>query len=245
MASNTANMGLRSWDSAVDLFAYTELANNWSLVDLHDHSSGKGVQIPTAGIANLAVTGPKLAAGAISDATKIVDGSVSDAKLASSSLGAYKTLAMATAATFFPTSGDYYHVGTGSLKRAGAGLDASGAHIIPIRAADLVVPGKSTVLRLRVNWATNAVAPTVGFTSGIWPIATSGGTSGNTDFTTGSRLGDATLAAPSASSFGTITGTDFALPTDGNYLFGARFLGGTMATNSVYTITTFLQYRYV
>lgn len=35
------------------------------LVDLHDHTTGKGVQIPTAGIADAAITAAKLASGVV------------------------------------------------------------------------------------------------------------------------------------------------------------------------------------
>lgn len=83
MATTLPNMGLVSWTASTDPFSYTQLSANWSAVDAHDHSSGKGVQIPTAGIANLAVTNPKLAANAV-DASKVADGTLTSAKFASS-----------------------------------------------------------------------------------------------------------------------------------------------------------------
>lgn len=54
-------MGLRVWDQLTDKFDHDQLAQNWQRVGAHDHSSGKGVQIPTGGLANQAVTGPKIA----------------------------------------------------------------------------------------------------------------------------------------------------------------------------------------
>lgn len=70
MATTLTNMGLKSWDSPGDNWSYTELAANWTKLDQHDHTSGKGLPIPTGGISNLAVTTGKLANGAV-DSTKL------------------------------------------------------------------------------------------------------------------------------------------------------------------------------
>jgi len=56
----------------------TKIKNSLDAIDDHDHSSLKGVQIPTGGIANGAVTDAKVAAGI--DAAKIADGTVSNAE---------------------------------------------------------------------------------------------------------------------------------------------------------------------
>lgn len=55
MASTTPKMGLNVWDKPLDPYDYVQLANDWNIVDFHDHSPGRGVQISTAGIANGAV----------------------------------------------------------------------------------------------------------------------------------------------------------------------------------------------
>lgn len=89
MAQDTPNMGLRQWNLATDFFDYAQLSANWDKVDQHDHSTGKGTQIPTGGIANLAVTGPKIAANAV-DATKILDGSVGTAEVADGAIATAK-----------------------------------------------------------------------------------------------------------------------------------------------------------
>lgn len=52
----TPHMGLVAWDLPEDDFDHTQLAANFLAVDTHDHSSGKGVQIGSAGIADEAVT---------------------------------------------------------------------------------------------------------------------------------------------------------------------------------------------
>lgn len=56
-------MGLHIWDQVADPYDHTQLADNWDLIDAHDHSPGRGVQIPTEGIADGAITHAKLASG--------------------------------------------------------------------------------------------------------------------------------------------------------------------------------------
>jgi hypothetical protein len=56
----TPNMGLTAWNSVTDVWSHEQLANNFRMLDEHDHSSGKGRQIPTGGIEDGAVTRSKL-----------------------------------------------------------------------------------------------------------------------------------------------------------------------------------------
>jgi hypothetical protein len=49
-------MGLRVWNLLLDDYDHEQLANNWAKVDAHDHSPGRGVLIPTEGIANEAIS---------------------------------------------------------------------------------------------------------------------------------------------------------------------------------------------
>lgn len=58
-----------------------------SAIDNHDHTTGKGGQIPTAGIVDGAITAAKLATGAIDSAAKMADGVVAQSKLAARSTG--------------------------------------------------------------------------------------------------------------------------------------------------------------
>jgi hypothetical protein len=85
MSTTTTNMGLTSWSSPSDLFDNNELADNWTAVDQHDHTTGKGVQIPTAGIATNAVTSGKLANNAVTTA-KIAAGAVTNAQIATGTI---------------------------------------------------------------------------------------------------------------------------------------------------------------
>lgn len=56
MSLITTNMGLKIWNLLTDLFSHTDLANNFAILDAHNHSNGQGVQIPTGGLAPGAVT---------------------------------------------------------------------------------------------------------------------------------------------------------------------------------------------
>jgi hypothetical protein len=60
MALTTPKMGLRVWDQLNDPYDHNQLADNWSKVDFHDHSPGRGVPIPTEGISDGAITAAKL-----------------------------------------------------------------------------------------------------------------------------------------------------------------------------------------
>jgi hypothetical protein len=55
MAANTPKMALHTWNQPLDPYDYVQLTNNWNIVDFHDHTPGRGVQIPMGGIAAGAV----------------------------------------------------------------------------------------------------------------------------------------------------------------------------------------------
>jgi hypothetical protein len=55
MARNSPKMSLVLWDQLDDPYSNSQLAGNFTKIDYHDHSSGRGVPISTAGIANGAV----------------------------------------------------------------------------------------------------------------------------------------------------------------------------------------------
>lgn len=80
MATPTPNMGLTEWDLASDPYDHTQLAANFVAIDAHDHSVGKGVQIPTGGIADGAITNSKLATNAVST-IKVQDGAITAIKM--------------------------------------------------------------------------------------------------------------------------------------------------------------------
>jgi hypothetical protein len=80
MSTTTPNMILTTPESG-DTDYPTSISDSFDAIDDHDHSTGKGVQIVSGGIADLAVTTAKLAANAVTTA-KITDANVTRAKLA-------------------------------------------------------------------------------------------------------------------------------------------------------------------
>jgi hypothetical protein len=80
MSTTTSNMNLLI-PSAGDTDYPTSASSTITSVDSHDHTSGKGVQIPTGGIADAAITTVKIGANAVTTA-KILDANVTKAKLA-------------------------------------------------------------------------------------------------------------------------------------------------------------------
>lgn len=83
----TPNMGLTAWDLGTDPYDHSQLAANFSQLDQHDHSVGKGLQIQTAGIANLSITSGKIAANAVVPTTHISADSIPQSRLADDSVG--------------------------------------------------------------------------------------------------------------------------------------------------------------
>lgn len=80
-------MGLTAWDLGTDPYDHSQLAANFSAVDMHDHTPGKGLQIPAGGIANNAITSSKIAANQVLPGTHIPADSITQASLAVDSVG--------------------------------------------------------------------------------------------------------------------------------------------------------------
>lgn len=79
MPTITANMSLQIPIVGESTYPTSD-SNSFTLIDAHDHSSGKGKQIVTGGITDLAVTSAKLASDAVTTA-KIADSNVTTAKI--------------------------------------------------------------------------------------------------------------------------------------------------------------------
>lgn len=86
MSIVTPNMGLTAWDLTTDPYDHSQLATNFSKIDLHRHIPGEGQLIPTAGITDSAVTTAKIANINVTTG-KLADASVTQAKLAKPSVG--------------------------------------------------------------------------------------------------------------------------------------------------------------
>lgn len=63
MARNTPKMALSSWNTPLDPYSYEQLDQNWEKIDFHDHTPGRGVQIPAGGIAPGAIGISEIASG--------------------------------------------------------------------------------------------------------------------------------------------------------------------------------------
>lgn len=86
MSFVTPNMGLTAWDVGSDPYDHDQLADNWAAIDQHNHALGHGVQIPTAGIEDSAVTTPKINNLAVTT-PKLGNQSVTQQKMADNSVG--------------------------------------------------------------------------------------------------------------------------------------------------------------
>lgn len=85
MSNITPNMGLVRWNESGDPYDHTQLSGNWTSLDEHNHTSGKGVQIPTGGIVNEAIIGEKIANETIGP-SKLEKGAVTPEKLSKESI---------------------------------------------------------------------------------------------------------------------------------------------------------------
>ena len=60
-----AKIGLTFWDQISDNYNYQQLANNWALLEYHDHTPGRGVPVGPGGLATGAVLSASIASGAV------------------------------------------------------------------------------------------------------------------------------------------------------------------------------------
>jgi hypothetical protein len=75
-------MNLAIWDQPSDVFDYTQLAKNFTDIAAHDHSSGKGTQIDTAGIKTGAINDLQVNGSAAIAASKIAGTAITGATTA-------------------------------------------------------------------------------------------------------------------------------------------------------------------
>lgn len=132
MSRISNNLGLTYWDQNGDLYDHLQLANNWIALDGHDHTTGKGKLIPSAGlesnsvstakIVDSAVTSVKIADGAITG-TKFPDNVITNAKLADSAVTSNKLIDAAI------TTAKINDLAVNTLKLADAAV--TGAKIAP------------------------------------------------------------------------------------------------------------------
>lgn len=218
-------MGLRIWNLLADLYDHAQLADNWTKVDYHDHSPGRGVLIPTAGIEDGAITAPKIATA--------LDPS-----------GAYTSFK--TQLRIGGTTPAAAAAGTYSLRQ-----DFGALVVLPVAAANSAIyldpddwVGASRLLkyRLRATAITNAVAPTASYALSLNPVATWGGVSGTgaTIATIGSIVAGSTLTftTPAASGPTAVQVAEFDPPVAGFYTLSVVQTGAAAAGSLVTFIAT-------
>lgn len=69
-------MGLVVWDSINDYFSHVQLKSNFEAIDVHNHTEGKGVQIPAGGLAEQSVEFKNLASNVVPAVTAEVSKTV-------------------------------------------------------------------------------------------------------------------------------------------------------------------------
>lgn len=182
---------------------------------------------------------------------------VPDANLASPNNSVYKTVLEARSwmAAAAGTSGTYF-LGS-QLVPANLSPMLSGAtyaptviavvpQLIDFDDADYTVGGLTQKLRLRAIVATNATAPGITFTFGLYPVTVLGA---GTDmrYTAGTVVASSTLAMATPSASTPTRGTptaDFTIPSDGAFALGVA-TSGTLASSSFVSMHAILQTRNV
>lgn len=69
MALTSPNMGLRIWTATADRYDHDQAAANFAKIDYHDHTPGRGIQIPTEGIYDGAVNYAKISRASLQTVT--------------------------------------------------------------------------------------------------------------------------------------------------------------------------------
>lgn len=213
MALTSTKMGLRIWNLLSDLYDHTQLADNFAKIDFHDHSPGRGVLIPTEGLADAAVTAAKLATG--------IDpsGAYSSYRVVDSGMG---TIGAAVAAGTYALT---------SLNPAATAITAAAADpgVFYLDPADHAAPSRTPNYRVHTSLlVTTATAPAVNFTVGLYPVtAIAAGV-----LTVGAPVSQVVYTTPAANSANSGVGLDVTL-TAGMYALGVLTSGSTAASSAV------------
>jgi hypothetical protein len=221
MALVSPKMALKIWNLLSDPYDHDQLADNWAKVDQHDHTSNRGVQIPTEGIFDGAITSSKLASGldpAPAYTTWKVLRHVGGAIAGSTIAGIYGLSETMPSAQ--PINQPLFYT-----------------YFDP---ADYAVAGRNTMLRIQATVVTNATAPAANFTFGLYPAAsTSGGL-----ITNGGAVAGSTIAvnAPALNTMTTVNSAEFAAPAAALYVLAVS-MSATAAAGSTQSFRAQLQLR--
>ncbi len=137
-----------------------------------------------------------------------------------------------------------YYLTTSSSLTQTATAASSPACSIYFDDADYSATGETQRLRLRAQFYTNATAPAITYTVGLYPISSVAGGSDQLAFTLGTVESGSTVAfaTQSASTLGQNLSGDFSIPDDGHYALGV-VSSGTQADDSEAHLVVQLQRR--
>lgn len=162
-------------------------------------------------------------------------------------LGAWKPLTswhskviagLVTATTYYPEAGG------NSLVISGTGGTNGAQNPFYLDPADYLLTGYTTKIRLRVVVETNATAPAVNFTLGLYSITASAGGAGANALTLSNITNATAINTPGASSRNNQTSTEITMPAAG-YVIAGLTLSGTTAASSQEVVSWDLQFRHV
>ena len=220
--------------------------------------------VTLAKLASNSVDSSKIVDGAIVNADINSAAAIAETKLASSRSGVYRTLfdAQTMTGTGFLGSGVTYIMSNGQViatNNTNQGIQTSGTQtaqnttttypyqippIFYIDSADYTVSGFTTKMRVKAVIATNATAPGITITAGLYPVTVAGAAGGVT-LTTGTVVASSTaaLTTPGASAVTQANSSQFTIPSNGGYVLGFT-LSGANAGNSNWYLSAFLQQNY-
>jgi hypothetical protein len=89
---STNILGLVGWDELTENYDFEQLLENWKLLDLHNHTPGKGLPIGTAALLKECITNEKIQKGAVTGGKEgsILPGTITGEDLANNTIGAEK-----------------------------------------------------------------------------------------------------------------------------------------------------------
>lgn len=227
-------MGLVKWESINDFFSHEQLAANFAALDEHNHTLGKGVQIPYGGLAEHAVGAENLREGVIYPTSEV-----------------YRVLAEQTQGWTFATSGSGKWFG-GKLPNSSNWAETNFppqngfCYILP---SDYAVTGKTTKYNVHTTLITNETAPGITFTSGLYKINSSFGAANTINVTPSSIVTDsesvftkplANTIYESGTAGGVVTtvSSDFTVSSPGLYGIGINLSNVLASGAAVVTFAT-------
>ncbi len=200
-------------------------------------SDGSIVYKTIKGDANLEQDGTLTLTPSSVGSSEVVDGSLTDSDLASPNNSAYRTMAQGTGVYESEKEGTRYFLQNGTLQTISLLLGGI-AILFYFAKADYEVAGKTQKLRMRAQQITSEAGPGTTLTVGMYPVTAVGAGL----LTLGSVITGSTVAFASTAAKTLAQGNsgDFAIPSDGYYIFGVTNSGKT-ATSSQQTLSFQLQ----